>query len=233
MLRSSSGYRTQASPVRRVLRFVPLLAILATLVSFQATSAQSPTDECAEVGLEYVDKIDSVNGSGNYVSDEGFAYSVTVTDQPNPTPDTYTLAPSPASSGYYPEFTNITELPKHGVGGGLSHITICGDPDEPDPTPTIPVEPTVTPTVPVDPTVTPTIPDATATPTEPGTTVTPTVPGSTVPPAKTPVSVLPNTGASPSSDGQGELLLIAGAAVFFASAAWIATRTHGQGHRRG
>jgi hypothetical protein len=130
---------------------VAIVATVALTAGMASTAmAQNPEAECAAEGLEYLDKIDEINGSGDYTSDEGNAYTVTVTDNPNPTPDSYTLDPDPAASGYYPGYTNITEVAKFGEGGGLSHITICGElggetPVTPAETPVTPGETPVTP----------------------------------------------------------------------------------------
>jgi hypothetical protein len=115
---------------RQVIRLAWMVitgVLLGVLVSGSTTVAQNPTETCDAEGLAYVDRIDGIEGSGTYTSDEGFSYTVTVTDNPNPDPDDYTLDPTPAASGFYPGFTNITEVPKFGQGGGLSHITICGE----------------------------------------------------------------------------------------------------------
>lgn len=67
-----------------------------------------------------------------------------MTDNPNPTPDGYDLDPESAARGYYPGFTNMTVIAKFGEGGGLSHITICGEMG--NETPTTPAETPTTPT---------------------------------------------------------------------------------------
>jgi hypothetical protein len=224
-----------------MLRKVPIYSLLVGLFAVvmlaspgSVAAGTNPTDECDDFGLIPLDKIDGISGSDDYTSDQGIIYTVTVTDNPNPTPDTYTVSPDP--SGQYPGFINITQVPKFGEGGGLSHITICGDETD-DPTATVP-PPTAT--VP-DPTAT--VPEPTATVPEPTATlppgVTPTVtntppPGATNTPTSAPnptattqvVSVLPVTGAEPgATDGTGKLLLAAISTVLLIAGASIAVRT--------
>jgi hypothetical protein len=223
--------------VRRLLQLVPLLAILAMLVSYQSASAQSPADECAAIGMTFVTKLQGIpdpgDGPNNFTGPtvEGPAAGGSATIQWTKNPNSLTIVSTTFDFDSYVE--------KRGEGGGLSHITFCEEDDPPatdppatDPPATDPpaTDPPATDPPATDPPAT-NPPGTTVTPTVPGATVTPTVPGSTEP-AKTPVSVLPNTGASPSGDGQGELLLIAGVAVLFGGAAWIATRAHEHGHSR-
>ena len=88
-------------------RMLRIIASMVTVLLFSAfltspAAAQGdPQTECAAEGGTYVDKIDSINGSGTYTSDEGVTYTVTVTDNPNPAPDTFTVSPDPATQ--YPD----------------------------------------------------------------------------------------------------------------------------------
>ena|SRR5215211_4016674 len=68
---------------------IQLLAMAKLALS--TTAEGKSTAERADMGLECIDKIDNISGSGPYTSDDGSGYGVKVTDNPSPKPDGYSL----------------------------------------------------------------------------------------------------------------------------------------------
>jgi hypothetical protein len=190
--------------MKRPVRISGIIAflLLASFLFIPQAGAENPTEECAAQGsgYVYVDKIDGIQdgeGTQTITSDMGITYTVTITDNPNPTPDSYAVSPDPAAQ--YSGYTSIVQVAKFGVGGGLSHITLCGQTTTVSDPPIVVTQPPVIVTEP-----TATVPSSTvveAPPTEVKTTTTTTTTAST---SAVPATVAQNSAdvAAPADDAE-------------------------------
>lgn len=228
---------------------IVILLLLSGFYAFNQAAAQggSPTEECgANTFLVKLDNIPDLEPGEEYTGSatgtDGVEYTITVRFNG---PDDYTLVSSVPGLP-----ANAILIAKFGVGGGLSHVTVCIPPVVNTPTATatnVPPTPTAT-DVPPTATATDVPPTATATDAPPTATAT-TVPGqpspTDVPPtvthvpdkptdvpshaeptkAVTGVTALPSTGSDggATGGGQGLIVLAAASAALMAAAGVVLT----------